>query len=190
MKKGFTLVELLAVLLIVSILSAVGLPQYSKVMDKSRTSEALAMMRTIYDSSERVATEFGFRSYEQLLTWKSAHESGYDENNYAFPRLDMFDETRLPKGCHLGVLQNDGTYSNDKTVLTCARFVYKISVASGGQNYVAAKYNVPSTKRYSGTYLLFNRRTMQLSCQPASTDTDAEACDAYGLDVNNAGISF
>lgn len=48
-KKGFTLVELLAVVLIVAILSGVALPQYRKVVEKARLSEAESMMRTIYD---------------------------------------------------------------------------------------------------------------------------------------------
>ena len=177
MKRGFTLVELLAVLMIVAILTAVGLPQYSKVVDKSRVSEALSLLRTIYDSSERLAGEFGYRSYEQLIAKKSA-QSGYDANDYGFPRLDMFDVNKLPAGCSLGT---------DKTVLTCTRFTYKIAV----NGYVAAKKNTTGSQRWSGTYILLNRRTLALSCQPDATeDPTGEACDIYGLDVNNAGISF
>ncbi|WP_428048771.1 pilin [Candidatus Avelusimicrobium caledoniensis] len=175
MKKGFTLVELLAVLMIVAILTAVGLPQYSKVVDKSRVSEAVSMLRTIYDSSERLSGEFGYRSYEQLIAKKSA-QSGYNANDYGFPRLDMFDDSKLPAGCSLG---------DDKTVLVCSRFSYKIAV----NGYVAAKQHITG-KRYGGTYILLNRRTLALSCQPDSSDTAAEACDTYGLDVNNAGVSF
>ena len=44
-KKGFTLVELLAVVLIVAILSGVALPQYRKVVAKANLSEAESMMR-------------------------------------------------------------------------------------------------------------------------------------------------
>ena len=182
MKKGFTLVELLAVLMIVAILTAVGLPQYSKVVDKSRVSEALSVMRTIYDSSERLAGEFGYRSYEQLIAKKSA-QSGYDANDYGFPRLDMFDKDKLPAGCSLGT---------DKTVLKCTRFNYKIAVSGTDttDSYVAAKQKARTGKRYKGTYILLNRKTLALSCQPDAADTKAEACDTYGLDVNNAGVSF
>ncbi len=175
MKKGFTLVELLAVLMIVAILTAVGLPQYSKVVDKSRVSEAVSMLRTIYDSSERLAGEFGYRSYDQLIAKKST-QAGYDANDYGFPRLDMFDDSKLPAGCALG---------DDKTILKCPRFTYKISV----NGYVAAMQR-RAGKRYRGTYILLDRHTLTLSCQPDSSDTTAEACDTYGLDVNNAGVSF
>ena len=65
-KKGFTLVELLAVVLIVAILSGVALPQYRKVVEKARLSEAESMMRTIYDSSERLAGEFGYRNFVEM----------------------------------------------------------------------------------------------------------------------------
>lgn len=56
-KTGFTLVELLVVVLIIGILSAIGVPQYRRSIERSRASEALTMMRSLYDSCERWAWE-------------------------------------------------------------------------------------------------------------------------------------
>ena len=168
-KKAFTLIELLTVLLFVAILTTVALPQYRRVIDKARVTEAQAMLRALYDSSERLAGEFGFRSYERLMAVRGVgHEA-----DYAFPRLDMIDVADLPTGCSLA----------DPTVLECARFKFKLL----DNGYVVAhKLGNP----YDGTRILLKRDTLDLYCQPSASDTNAVACDVYGLDVVRNAVTF
>ncbi len=167
--KGFTLIELLAVVLIVAILSGVALPQYRKVIEKSRMTEAQAMVRSIYDSSERLAGEFGYRSYAALVGERGSAK-------YSFARMDMFDPDNLPGTC---------TLPGDGTILSCTPyFRYNPLVFANGTSYVAAeKLNNP----YAGTLILLDRNDQQLYCQNPEGDTDA--CDVFGLDTVS-GVSF
>lgn len=48
--KGFTLVELLTVVLIVAVLTGVALPKYTRSIERSRATEAMSAIKTLNDS--------------------------------------------------------------------------------------------------------------------------------------------
>lgn len=53
MKKGFTLIEMLVVVLIIGVLAAVAVPQYESAIEKSRVAEALVVMKSLVDAEQR-----------------------------------------------------------------------------------------------------------------------------------------
>jgi prepilin-type N-terminal cleavage/methylation domain-containing protein len=59
MKKGFTLLELLTVVIIISILTSIALPQFFKAAERARASEAVGILGSLRAAQLRYYTQHG-----------------------------------------------------------------------------------------------------------------------------------
>ena len=136
-KAGFTLIEVLTVVIIVGILTSVAVPQYRRAVQRSKSVQAIAMLRVISDSAERLASEYGFKTFEGF--------SNYHPDEAIFQHLDMIGEDTT-----------DCTINN--TTLVCTDFTYHLVPMA---NYVyAEKTSTP----YQGVQIRLTRDN-HLFCQ-------------------------
>ncbi|HVA66680.1 MAG TPA: prepilin-type N-terminal cleavage/methylation domain-containing protein [Elusimicrobiota bacterium] len=84
---GFTLIELLVVVLIIGILAAIAIPEYFKVVEKSRVAEATSTFDTIRGSEERYEAQTG-NYYIGSITGGCLLD--VCTNNDAYPTLTNF----------------------------------------------------------------------------------------------------
>ena len=58
-KGAFTLIELLVVVLIIGILAAIAVPQYQKAVERTKATEAITMLKSVYQAAKAYELENG-----------------------------------------------------------------------------------------------------------------------------------
>ena len=82
--KGFTLIEMLVVVLIIGILAGIALPQYDRAVEKARAAEPQIILKDMFRSQQECALRIG--------DWMECIGYGFWENSSFQPLSELIDD--------------------------------------------------------------------------------------------------
>lgn len=93
--NGFTLIEILAVVIIISILAAIGIPSYLNITDKSRQIEPVIYLKAALKTQQERYSE----SSEFIETWTELNLSTPETTaSYSYTIINLKDDDQLTAG--------------------------------------------------------------------------------------------
>jgi prepilin-type N-terminal cleavage/methylation domain-containing protein len=121
--RGFTLIELLVVVLIIGILSATAIPQYFKLVEKSKIAEAKDFLNAVTSAQQRYQSKYGV-----YCTASFASCSGFDLN---VPTMKYFaTPTTFAAGTAFPSWK--ASLTRNQNVAVYGQYVITFDVESGG----------------------------------------------------------
>jgi len=116
-KAGFSLIELLAVTLILAILTSVAVPQYRRSVQRAETIEAMTNLRSLFDSAKR------YKSFHSEVPTRlkgldiSFFDASTDDGDFDIGKFHYSFENSMIKAC-----RND---KGNTTTTYCINAYYK-----------------------------------------------------------------
>lgn len=165
---GFTLIELLVVVLIIGILSAIALPQYTKAVEKSRASQALAVLKSFgqayqayYMANGEYPTSFDqldldMKGWTGNEKWYSAGTDTHSNGEWSLQILDG-DTSGVYVGRLTGEYKGAGfgffgkTQYDTDTILCLERTGSGVVFGKNPGDYCTKLFSAPYLHAYGGT---------------------------------------
>ena len=93
MNKGFTLIELIAVIVVIVILAAIALPRVGDMRSAALASKKAANISVVKTAIERAITEGELTSGTPTKSWLTSHVSALTGVPYIVSDADLSDVT-------------------------------------------------------------------------------------------------